>query len=315
MTNLETELAALAKRVDRELVLSNTLSVPDLSRASGHLLRAGGKRMRPALLLMSGAAVGGRVPPLMPAATAVELVHTFTLIHDDIMDQDTLRRGVPTVHVKFGLPLAILAGDTLFARAFQKLSETRADPARRDRASAMLAEACVEICEGQALDMAFERRSRVTEAEYLRMVGLKTAALLRASSGLGALLAGAPPATVTRAETYGWNVGLAFQIQDDILGLTATDGRLGKSVGIDLQRKKKTLVAIHAAARGFDPNRAGRRVPGVLRTLRDLGSIDYAARRARRFRDKALRSIAPLRESRAKELLLLFADYTVERAY
>jgi geranylgeranyl diphosphate synthase type I len=272
--------------------------------------------MRPALLLLSGAAVGGDPRALLPAATAVELVHTFTLIHDDIMDRDTLRRGVPTVHVKYGLPLAILAGDTLFARAFQKLGEARADPARRDRAAAMLAKTCVEICEGQALDMAFEERARVTEAEYLRMVGLKTAALLRASAGLGALLAGAPPAAVARAESYGWNVGLAFQIQDDLLGLTATDERLGKSVGIDLQRKKKTLVAIHALARGFDPNRAGRRgVASALRALRDLGSIDYAARRARQFRDRAARSLAPLRESRAKRLLLQFADYTVDRAY
>lgn len=313
---LQSELARLARRVDKELARGNAVAVPGLSRACSHLLGAGGKRMRPALLLLSGTAAGGDPHSLLPAATAVELVHTFTLIHDDIMDRDTLRRGVPTVHVKFGLPLAILAGDTLFARAFQELGETRADPARRDMAASMLARACVEICEGQALDMAFEKRSRVAEAEYLRMVGLKTAALLRASAGIGALLAGAPPATVARLEAYGWNTGLAFQIQDDILGLTATDERLGKSVGIDLQRRKKTLVAIHAAARGFDPNRAGRRgVAAALRALRDLGSIDYAARRAREFAGRARRSVAPLKESQAKELLLQFADYTVERGY
>lgn len=314
--DLPAELERLAGRVEAELARGDSLSVPGLSRACRHLLRAGGKRMRPALLLLSGAAVGGEARALLPAATAVELVHTFTLIHDDIMDRDTLRRGVETVHVKYGLPLAILAGDTLFARAFQKLGESRADPARRDRAAAMLARACVEICEGQALDMAFEKRRRVSEAEYLRMVGWKTASLLRVSAGIGALLAGAPPATVSRLETYGWNVGLAFQIQDDILGLTATDERLGKSVGIDLQRKKKTLVVIHAMARGFDPNRAGRRgMASTLRALRELGSIDYAARRARQFRDRAVRSLEPLRGSRAKTLLLQFADYTVDRAY
>lgn len=312
--NLEQELASLARQVERQLLRRDGVSPADLSAACRHLLGAGGKRLRPALLLLSGSAVGGRVSALLPAAAAVELVHTFTLIHDDIMDRDTRRRGVPTVHVKYGLPLAILAGDTLFARAFQELGEARAEPGRKARASAMLAEACVEICAGQALDMAFETRSRVSESEYLRMVGWKTAALFRASAGLGGLLGGGSPAAVRRLEAYGWNLGLAFQIQDDLLGLTATRAEFGKSVGIDLRRKKKTLVAIHARSRGYVP---GPRVHvrSAVQQMERRGSLDYAKRKAEEFQKKAAGSLVPLEESRPKRMLLELADYAVRRAY
>src|SRR5512136_1146308 len=143
----------------------------ELAKASAHLLTAGGKRLRPAMLFLAADSVKkGSAFDLMPAALAVELIHSFTLIHDDIMDRDAERRGVPTVHTVWDEPTAILAGDVLYARAFEFLCRTPATDNARVRAVSLLADTCNDICEGQHLDMSFEARTDVTEVEYLDMV-------------------------------------------------------------------------------------------------------------------------------------------------
>ncbi|MDD1740598.1 MAG: polyprenyl synthetase family protein, partial [Methanothrix sp.] len=158
-----------------------------LYEASRHLVDAGGKRLRPSMLLLAGEAAGGEDAMLAPAAVSIELIHNFTLIHDDIMDNADVRRGRPSVHKLWGQSGAILAGDTLYSKAFQVLGLTQTRPELLLGAMKMLSRTCTAICEGQWLDMEFESRERVSEAEYMEMIEKKTGVLYGASAGIGAL--------------------------------------------------------------------------------------------------------------------------------
>lgn len=210
-----------------------------------------GKRLRPVFLLLSCEAQGGDWEQALPAAAAVELLHNFSLIHDDIEDQDSMRRGRPTLWAVWGEAQAINAGDALFAlayRALLDLQRTAAPPERVLAALARFDRAALQLTEGQCLDMAFEKEAVVEEATYLRMVGGKTAALLGLAGELGGLLAGAPPERVTALHEFGFHLGLSFQMQDDVLGLWGDPARTGKPVGVDLRRGKKTLPILHGIA-------------------------------------------------------------------
>ena len=302
-------------------------SVLELYRASRHLIEAGGKRRRPFLVLKSCEAVGGREEDALPAAAAVELLHTFTLIHDDIMDRDEVRRGVPTVHVRWGLDTAIMAGDLLFAKVFQSLSQTGVPPERVVEAVGILAEAAVEICEGQAMDMAFERLEEVSEDEYIRMVSKKTAALMRASAMCGALCGGGSRRQVEELGRYGLNAGIAFQIVDDVLGVVADERRLGKPVGSDLREGKKTIVLMHALKNASEEGR--RRILSVLgrrdapkseleeavEAMVEAGSIEYARKLASEYAERAKEALKELPETKARRMLAELVDFFVARTY
>ena len=162
-----------------------------LYEASRHLVDSGGKRLRPSMLLIAAEACGMDAAPFAPAAVSIELIHNFTLIHDDIMDNADVRRGRPAVHKLWGESGAILAGDTLYSKAFQVLGMTAAKPELILGAMNMLSRTCTDICEGQWLDLEFEERERVSEEEYMEMIEKKTGVLYGASAGMGALLAGA----------------------------------------------------------------------------------------------------------------------------
>ncbi len=245
----------VARDVD-EYVMENVRGDPEeLYEACLHLIKAGGKRMRPAILVASGMVFGGEYRNLIPFAAAVELVHTFTLVHDDIMDNDDFRRGVPTVHKLWGVPMAILAGDLLFSKAFELASQhvvknMRGCYLRGAKALYMLAKATSTVAEGQAMDMAFEKREKVSEKEYLEMIYKKTAALIEASAMIGALVAGAARKDVERMGRYGRNIGMAFQIKDDVLGVYGDEKVTGKPVYSDLREGKKTIMVIRALERG-----------------------------------------------------------------
>ena len=250
-------LEKVAKDVDK-FIYENVVGTPrHLYDAALHIIRAGGKRVRPAILVASGLALGGDYARLIPYASAVELVHTFTLIHDDIMDNDDFRRGVETVHRKWGVPVAITAGDLLFSKAFEvptssELSNNVYDHLSSLRAVNILSRAASTVAEGQALDMMFEEKQMVTETEYLDMVYRKTAALIEASSAMGAVLAGASDEDVELMKRYGRNIGIAFQIKDDILGIYGDPEVTGKPVYSDLREGKKTLLLIRAMERGSE---------------------------------------------------------------
>ncbi len=210
-----------------------------------YVIRLQGKRIRPLLTLLSAGICGARPESVIPAAAAVELLHNFTLVHDDIMDNDELRRGLPTVHVKWDLGTAILAGDGLMGLAFQKLFELTY-PGTGEMARRMTNTMLI-ICEGQALDKMFESGQTVEENTYMEMIYSKTAALLELACELGGLAAGAGEAELERLRQTGRALGLGFQIQDDLLDVLADQAALGKKIGSDWSRHKQTILNLRLA--------------------------------------------------------------------
>jgi len=314
-----------------------------LYEATRYLLEAGGKRLRPTVLLLvaeslADAAVDPETvdyrsfPPgsgddamdLMKAAVSVEVIQSFTLIHDDIMDDDDLRRGVPAVHREYDLSTAILAGDTLYSKAFEAMSATGAEPDRAVQAVGELASTCTKICEGQSLDIDFESRDAVTPDEYLEMVELKTAVLYAASASIPARLMGDD----TAAEAlygYGLDVGRAFQIQDDLLDLTTPSEKLGKQRGSDLVEGKQTLVTLHARQQGVDVDNLvdtesveavdEAEIEVAVDRLRESGSIEFARETAQDLVDSGKANLEVLPDNEARARLDDIADYLIEREY
>jgi geranylgeranyl diphosphate synthase type I len=207
-----------------------------------------GKAVRPALVLLAAEAVGGSSGAAVPAAVAVELVHNFSLLHDDVMDADRLRRHRPTAWTVFGVPQAILAGDAMVALAGEVLADSGCPWAAT--AVRWLSESVIELCAGQFADVAFEQRDRVEPAECMRMAQAKTASLLGVSCALGALAGGAASARVDLLRRFGRHLGVAFQLIDDLLGIGGDPEVTGKPAGADLVRRKKSLPVVAALASG-----------------------------------------------------------------
>jgi len=311
---------------------------PDrLYEATRYLLDAGGKRLRPAVLLLVGESLvdveplaepydsfpdlqGGQIN-LLYGAISVEIIHLFTLIHDDIMDDDDLRRGVPSVHRAFDLETAILAGDTLYSKAFEIALESGAGPNRTVGVLDQLATTCTEICEGQALDIGFETQEAVSLDDYHDMIRRKTAVLYGASAAVPAILLGADDDTVETLYRFGIDVGQAFQIQDDVLDLTGSSESLGKTRGSDLIEGKQTVVTMHAAERGVDLDEIlgdepdEETIDAAVEALQAAGSIDYARDTARQLVLDGKDHLSVLPDNEARDILGDLADYLIERDY
>ncbi len=291
----------------------------ELYDASYHLIKAGGKRLRPVLTLLSCEAIGKDWKPILPSAIAIELIHNFTLIHDDIMDRDEYRRGVPTVHKLFGEAMAILAGDTLFAKAFEILSRCEVDAKNLIKAVEIVADVCVKICEGQCMDMEFERREDVSVDDYLKMVEKKTAVLIACSCSLPAILYGEEK-YVEPLWKFGLNCGIGFQIHDDVLDLIGKD-KIGKDWCSDLVEGKKTIVYLKAKELGVDIEIFGRGKASdeekrkAVEMLKECGAIDFASKMAKDFVEMGKKYLDALPDSNAKEVLLFLADYLITREY
>ncbi len=294
----------------------------ELYKASRYLPDAGGKRLRPAVLMLSTEAVGGDPMSVIPAAVALELVHNFTLVHDDIMDNDDVRRGMPAVHVKWGSEGAILAGDTLYSKAFEILSVMEKDPERILKCVALLSRTCTEICEGQWMDIDFENRDTVSEEEYLEMVEKKTSVLYGAAAKVGAILGGASDEVADAMYEFGRLVGISFQIQDDVIDMITPEDILGKVRGSDLIEGKRTLIAIHALNHGVELEIFGKggsvspeQIDEAVSILKDSGSIKYAQDLSTETLERGKRMLDILGDSEAKNILLAVADYMVTRNY
>ncbi len=317
---------------------------PQLYEAARHIIDAGGKRLRPTIVMLvaesltdgeiedyqavepisSGNATDSPVD-IMAAAISIEVIQSFTLIHDDIMDDDELRRGTTAVHEAYDLELGVLAGDTLYAKAFEYLLETGASTDRIVRASRMVSQTCTEICEGQAYDINFETQSAVTLDEYLQMVREKTAVLYAASAAVPAVLLGADDETVDELYQFGLDIGQAFQIQDDLLDLTRSSEQLGKQRGSDLIKNKQTIVTIHARQHGVDvdslitANKRGavteQDIDRAVQTLEDAGSIAYAQETAHDLIKDGQDRLAVLPAGTPRDRLTDLAWYLIEREY
>jgi geranylgeranyl diphosphate synthase type I len=293
----------------------------ELNKASAHLLAAGGKRLRPAVVLLAADAVKpGVSDDLLHAALALEVTHTFTLVHDDIMDDDSLRRGVQTVHTRWDMPTGILAGDVLYARAFEHLCLATAKDDAKVRAVTMLAKACDEICAGQHMDMSFEHRNDVTEGEYMEMVRKKTGVLYAAAAGIGAILAGGNGVQAKALYQFGLNTGIAFQIQDDLIDLLTPSEKSGKDQASDLREGKQTLIMIKAREKGLDLSKYRRElspadIHAAIQELSEAGVIDEVKKIASDLVADSNRHLSILPLSKERQLLMDIGEFFVTRSY
>ena len=224
---------------------------------------SGGKRVRAALCMLSCEATGGTEEAAAPGAAAVELMHSFTLLHDDIADRDEVRRGRATVWKRWGVGQAVTAGDALFALANISAARIGAKPETVGSVLAELNEATLAVCEGQQLDICYEGRGDITAADYLRMIEGKTGALFAASCSIGARVAGAEEARRGALAQFGREVGLGFQIRDDVLGIWGDPSEMGKPVGGDLRRNKRSLPVVQALQAPGGEQLAARLAAGV----------------------------------------------------
>lgn len=301
----------------------------NLYEASIHLTKAGGKKIRPVLAILSSLVVGGTKENAIKTAAAIELIHTFSLIHDDIMDDDKIRRGQPSVHMQWGEPIAILAGDTLFSKAFETVLKSSADVDTYEqvtKALEVVVDSCIQICEGQAYDMNFEGNFDVSEDEYLDMIYQKTSALIAAATKGGAIVGGGNPQEIEALFEYGGLIGLAFQIQDDYLDAVSDESLIGKPVGSDIVEGKMTLMVVHTLEVAEDSdkeklieilkkeNSNSSDVDVALNIFDKYGSIEYAQNLALENVSKAKELLNIFDDSEAKHSLELLADFVLERS-
>ena len=225
--------------------------------AASHLIIHGGKRLRPYLVLKSCQMLGGKQSDAISAASAVEMIHNFTLVHDDSMDNDEMRHGVTPTHKKFDIPLAILAGDVLYSKAYNTISsKSKLSSNYTTQLVSKLSKACIEICEGQVNDIKFAENKRIpTEKEYIKMIEKKTAVLFEVSCAMGAICAKRKQRDVKNLSAFGKNLGIAFQITDDLIGIIGDSKITKKPVGNDIREGKKSLPIILAIKKARGQNR------------------------------------------------------------
>ena len=291
-----------------------------------YILGLGGKRIRPVCVLMGNELFDEINPDAYHVATAIELFHNFSLIHDDIMDKAPLRRGMETVHTKYGESTAILAGDVMFAQSYEYLNKVNAGQVQK--IFQLFNKTAKEVCEGQQLDMDFEKKENVRLDEYLNMITLKTSVLLAASLQLGAVLGGAGEGNQNHLYEFGKNLGIAFQVQDDYLDAFGDPQKFGKQVGGDILANKKTFLMIHVLetandgqlktlktlmGKGADPVD---KVDKILQIFKDCKVDDWAKSLKEQYLQTALKHLEDTAVlSARKKPLMELADYLISREY
>jgi len=333
MSRLSSQISESAEKVNSfiDKVVDIESEPQPLYRASRHIIEAGGKRLRPFLVLKSCKLVEGREEDAIPTAAALELLHTFTLIHDDIMDQDEKRRGVPTVHTRWGVAIAIVAGDLLFAKVYEAItnytSTKHVTPKRILQVLKEISEATIALCEGQTLDIMFENNETVSEEEYLKMIKGKTAALFETSARCGGILGGATKRQVEHLGEFGRYSGIAFQVIDDVLALTADEKVLKKPVGNDIREGKRTLIVVYALEKASKSQRktiletlgnkdaSPSRIRETIELIDSLGAIDYAKEVAEKAIERAKEALASFPASENREDLISLSDLIFARQH
>lgn len=309
------ELAATEELLDRELRACD----PALGDLVSHAARYGGKRLRPALVLLCGRACGGTSDRHVQAAATVELIHTATLIHDDVVDAAELRRQGVTINAAWGDDVSILLGDLLFARAIELFAAFAGPLENR-----LLARAVREVCEGELLQLMARERPALGEERYVEIIGKKTGALCGVACSLGAAFAGERDGRLDRFAAFGRNLGIAFQIADDCLDIRGNESTVGKTLGLDLRGGKLTLPLIRLRHAG--PESARRRLdellaapdaegfrPQLAELLTRSGAFAYCDDAARRFVRRGIERLGFLDERPERGALLALADFVVTR--
>jgi octaprenyl-diphosphate synthase len=308
-------------RAVEEAIASEIDSPVALIREMGEFIAgAGGKRLRPILLLMAARLAGYRGPRAVRMGCVVELLHTATLVHDDVVDQAPLRRGRPSANARWGDDASILVGDHLYSKSFALMVQD-ADA----RVLETLARATVSMTEAEVFQLERKRSGATGEADYLRIITQKTASFMSACCRIGALLGRCEARQVEGLTRYGLDIGIAFQISDDSLDFVADQARLGKAIGADLKEGKRTLPLIRTLERAAPHERE--RIQTLLKShaldlheieeIRNLvvkyEGVDYALERAHEYARAAKRALGPFNDSEDKETLALIADFVVDR--
>ncbi|HXV51216.1 MAG TPA: polyprenyl synthetase family protein [Nitrosopumilaceae archaeon] len=315
-----------AKIVNRYLVSKLKGNPRELYSAASHLIVSGGKRLRPYMVMKSCEMLGGNTKNAINASSAIEMVHNFTLVHDDIMDNDEMRHGVTTVHKKFGMPIAILAGDVLFSKAYQVISSTNLPSNSVIKLVSRLAKSCVDVCEGQLLDIRMADSEKIpSQSQYIKMIEKKTAALFEVSCAMGAICANARQKDVSNLSSFGKNLGIAFQITDDLIGVLGDSKVTKKPVGNDLREGKKSLpillainrakgenneIILKAFGNSFATQDDIENALKIIRRLKIEKTVRYQAQLYAQRAEKSLRSYS----GSAKKDLLALLGFVVKRS-
>lgn len=310
--------------------LSNYVQIIDpegLYEPFKYLISGGGKRIRPVLAMICSGAVGGDPKSAIDSGAAIEILHNFTLVHDDIMDESPLRRGRATVHVKWNEPIAILVGDVMVGYAYKLLPDGKSHE-RSDEINKTFTNSLIEVCEGQALDMEFNERKDVSLREYFDMIEKKTARLLESSSVIGAYCGLGSEKDVESLRLFARSMGLAFQIQDDFLDLTADQEKLGKSIGQDIIEGKKTYFILKAQEKVKNQedielisefiNQNGltkEYVPRFINLFDKLGIFDEAQTEIEKHLDSALQNLNKLNQNDYTDMLKWLLEKLNKRNY
>ena len=297
-------------------------SPASLYEPGNYFLSIGGKRIRPILCVLGNELFSEITEDAWSLATAIELFHNFTLIHDDMMDAAALRRGMQTVHTKYGNNTALLTGDVMLIRAYEKLQNI--NPAYLPKILSLFNTTAREVCEGQQLDMDFEKMPSVTLDAYIHMITLKTSVLLAASLEMGAILGGATPGNCKHLYEFGKNLGIAFQIQDDYLDAFGDPEKFGKEVGGDIRQNKKTFLLLHALEVATPDQRAKLdsllassgpdKVPQVLELFKACNVDAWAIELKEKYLQMALANLEDIAVTGSrKSSLLALANYLMQR--
>jgi len=310
------DLAAVEAEIRREL----NSPVPLIQEMGGYIAGAGGKRLRPILLLLAARLAESRGPRAVRLACVVELLHTATLIHDDVVDEAPLRRGRPSANAQWGVDASVLVGDHLYSKSFAMLVRDN------DRGvMETLARATVSMTEAEVFQLQLKRSGLTSEADYTRIITQKTASFMSACCRIGALLGVLPPEQTEALTRYGLDIGIAFQISDDALDFDADQDRLGKAIGADLREGKRTLPLIAMLER-VPPMEAERvrallrrrtletaEIEDIRRLVLEAEGVEYARARAQAFAQAAKGDLEVFAPSEERETLSLVADFVVDR--
>lgn len=292
-----------------------------------YIMSGGGKRIRPILVLLACEAFGGKPESAINAAIAVEILHNFTLVHDDIMDNANTRRGKETVHKKWDVNAAILVGDELIGLSYRSL--LRSKTSNIAGVVQAFTDGVIEVCEGQALDKEFEQSTDVTLDDYITMIRKKTAELLKTSAIIGAVIGSADDAGIKSITKYSENVGLAFQIQDDLLDVIADEGEFGKKIGGDILEKKKTYLYLRALEilngkekddflylyNSDNNTHPGEKIEKVVNMYKDVCVVESAKEAIKKYTAIANDSLDFIKDVRSKENFEKFSEMLLNRNY
>lgn len=292
--------------------------VPLVNQIAEYIVNAGGKRIRPVLVLLTANAYGYRGTRHHDLAAVVEFIHTATLLHDDVVDESSLRRGRKTANALFGNAASVLVGDFVYSRAFQMMVTVG-----NMRVMQLLADATNIIAEGEVLQLLNMHDPDVTEERYLQVIRSKTAKLFEAAAQLGALIAGAPEAAVEAAAEYGRSLGTAFQLIDDVLDYSGNPNDIGKNIGDDLREGKPTLPLIYLMQHGTPDQRRlvrsciehgdQQHFDDILAAITGSGALDYTKREAEKAAQRAANAMAAAPHSKSKDSLLELCAFAVDR--